>query len=116
MGSIGLACPLEGLLYQRSKVGHSKTLCSWFITSSLQHRYSVLPALSLDSVLHLDVQSRSYTAELFNDFIDGLLNNMNPFPGRNSVIIMDNASIHKSEVLWPMIEARYEYSDHLDNM
>ena len=57
----------------------------------------------------------TYTAELFNDFIDGLLDNMNPFPGRNSVIIMDNASIHKSEVLRPMIEARYEYSEHLDN-
>lgn len=107
--------PVGGITLSEVKSRSFKTLCSWFITSSLQHRYSVLPALSLDGVLHLNVQSRSYTAELFNDFIDGLLDNMNPFPGRNSVIIMDNASIHKSEVLRPMIEARYEYSEHLDN-
>jgi len=30
---------------------------------------------------------------------------MNSFPARNSVIIMDNASIHKSERLREMVEA-----------
>ncbi|PPR02227.1 hypothetical protein CVT24_011455 [Panaeolus cyanescens] len=69
-------------------------------------RYSILPALSLDGVLHLDVINRSYTQELFDGFIDGLLDNMNPFPARNSVIVMDNASIHKSQALREMIEAR----------
>lgn len=42
----------------------------------------------------------------FNGFVEGLLDNMNPFPGRNSVVVMDNASIHKSEELRAMIEAR----------
>lgn len=70
-------------------------------------RYSVLPALSLSGVLHLDVLAGSYNAAAFNNFIDGLLDNMNPFPGPNSVIVMDNASIHKSPELRPMIEQRY---------
>ncbi|KAF8979996.1 hypothetical protein BDQ17DRAFT_1218052, partial [Cyathus striatus] len=64
----------------------------------------VLPALSLDGVLHLDVIPCSWTAALFNGFIDGLLNNMNLFPGKNSVIVMDNASIHKSPNLRPLVE------------
>ena len=66
----------------------------------------MLPALSLDGILHLDVLDRSYTSQLFNEFVDGLLDNMNPFPARNSVLVMDNASIHKSLVLQQMVEAR----------
>ncbi|KDQ06621.1 hypothetical protein BOTBODRAFT_121246 [Botryobasidium botryosum FD-172 SS1] len=70
-------------------------------------RYSMLPALSLDGILHLDIQERSYNAQLFNEFIDGLLDNMNPFLGPNSVVVMDNASIHKSPELRAMFEARF---------
>ncbi|KII84378.1 hypothetical protein PLICRDRAFT_117848, partial [Plicaturopsis crispa FD-325 SS-3] len=62
-------------------------------------KYSILPALSLDGILHLDVQPRSYTSVLYNDFVSGLLDTMNPFPQRNSVVVMDNASIHKSQAL-----------------
>ena len=69
-------------------------------------RYSMLPALSLDGILHLDVLDRSYTSRTFNDFINGLLDNMNQFPFKNSVIVMDNASIHKSDALREMVEAR----------
>jgi len=69
-------------------------------------RYSMLPALSLNGILHLDVREQSYTGASFNAFIDGLLDVMNPFPQKNSVIVMDNASIHKSEELRPMIENR----------
>ncbi|KAJ7247515.1 hypothetical protein C8J57DRAFT_1522911 [Mycena rebaudengoi] len=69
-------------------------------------KYSVLPALLLSGVLHLDVLAGSYKAEDFNSLVDGLLDNMNPFPGLNSVLIMDYASIHKSPQLHPMIEQR----------
>ncbi|KAJ7330559.1 hypothetical protein DFH08DRAFT_615775, partial [Mycena albidolilacea] len=64
----------------------------------------VLPALSLSGVLHLDVLAGSSNATSFKDFIDGLLDNMNLYPGPNSVIVMDNTSIHKSAVLRLMIE------------
>jgi len=70
------------------------------------HRYSILPALSLDGILHIEVLDRGFTSRLFNEFVDGLLDNMNPFPAHNSVLVMDNASIHKSLVLQQMVEAR----------
>ncbi|KAI0350326.1 hypothetical protein OH77DRAFT_1413221, partial [Trametes cingulata] len=66
----------------------------------------ILPALSLSGVLHLDIQERSYNGRLFHEFIDGLLDHMNPFPAPNSVIVMDNASIHHVEGLRECIEAR----------
>jgi len=69
-------------------------------------RYSILPAISLDGLLFLLVLNRPFKAVDFNDFVDGLLDMMNPFPGPNSVIIMDNASIHKSQLLEPMVRAR----------
>jgi hypothetical protein len=59
--------------------------------------------------LHLAVEDHPYTAQEFNSFVDGLLDAMNPFPGPNSVIVMDNASIHKSWELRDMIERRCAY-------
>lgn len=69
-------------------------------------RYSILPALSLDGVLHLDVHQGSWKGATFRSFIDGLLDNMNPFPQRNSVLVMDNASIHHSPELRELVEGR----------
>jgi hypothetical protein len=66
----------------------------------------MLPALSLDGILHLDIQNSSYTAATFYDFIDGLLDNMNPFPQCNSVVVMDNASIHHAAEVQDLIEGR----------
>lgn len=62
--------------------------------------------MSMDGILHLDIQDTSYTQETYNDFVDTLLDVMNPFPQRNSVLVMDNASIHKSIELQDLIEAR----------
>ena len=64
----------------------------------------MLSALLLNGILHIDVLDRSYTSQLFNKFVDCLLDNMNPFPAWNSVLVMDNASIHKSLVLQQMVE------------
>jgi hypothetical protein len=66
----------------------------------------MLPAISLHGVLYLEVCEKSITSDIFYDFIDGLLDHMNPFPQPNSVILMDNASIHKSVELQHLIEAR----------
>ncbi|KAI5981491.1 hypothetical protein EDD15DRAFT_2176091, partial [Pisolithus albus] len=43
----------------------------------------ILPALSLDGVLHLDIRECAYTPATFNEFINNLLDNMNPFPQKN---------------------------------
>ncbi|KAG2067979.1 hypothetical protein BDR04DRAFT_1025887, partial [Suillus decipiens] len=70
----------------------------------------ILPALSLDCILHLDALDHSYTTATFNEFIDSLLDNMNPFPQENTVIVMDNARIHKSPHLKEMVQELTELS------
>ncbi|KAG2063699.1 hypothetical protein BDR04DRAFT_959368, partial [Suillus decipiens] len=55
----------------------------------------VLPALSLSGILLVDIIEGSFTKRRFSQFIDALLDQMNPFPGPNSVVVMDNCSIHK---------------------
>ena len=71
--------------------------------------YSLLPALSLDGILCLDIIEGSFNAPCFSQFIDGLLYLMNPYPGPDSAIIMDNCSIHKDQTIIEMIEEWYLY-------
>ncbi|KAI0737059.1 hypothetical protein BC629DRAFT_1256190, partial [Irpex lacteus] len=65
----------------------------------------VLPAISLDGVLHLDVLTRSWPGHAFLQYVDALLRNMNPFPQKNSVLIMDNASSHHVHGLRELVES-----------
>ncbi|KAG8734719.1 hypothetical protein FRC10_011500, partial [Ceratobasidium sp. 414] len=55
----------------------------------------VVVAMSLDGILHVSSVEGSFTSLLFSDFINGLLETMSPFPGPNSVVMMDNCWIHK---------------------
>ena len=91
--------------------------CSWSSASNLSHdryvfsqnslsSYSILPALSLDGVLTVDIIEGSFTMAKFAWFINGLLGKMNPFPAPNSVIIMDNCCVHKSNTILDMIVKR----------
>ncbi|KAG2061324.1 hypothetical protein BDR06DRAFT_870837, partial [Suillus hirtellus] len=66
----------------------------------------VLPALRLSGILLMDIIEGSFTKRRFSQFIDALLDQMNPFPGPNSVIVMDNCSIHKSVLVQEMILER----------
>jgi len=70
-------------------------------------RYSVLPALLLDGILYVKIVEGSFTYDLFGEFIDGLLDQMNPYPGLNSVIVMDNCCVHKSPHTLERIIDRY---------
>jgi hypothetical protein len=63
--------------------------------------FSILPALSLNGILSMKIVEGSFDTVLFYQFIDELLDNMQPFPARNSVIVMDNCPIHK----FPQIRA-----------
>lgn len=90
-------------------------LCSWpsvhcfllvFIRISWYNSYSLLPALSLDGILHVKIVEGSFTAVRFYEFIEGLLDRMQPFPGKNSVIVMDNARIHKDPAILDLIVGR----------
>ncbi|KDR78496.1 hypothetical protein GALMADRAFT_64164, partial [Galerina marginata CBS 339.88] len=69
-------------------------------------RYSILPALSLDGILAVDIVEGSFNKLLFAKFIDGLLEQMNPYPRDNSVIVMDNCRIHKCPEVLDMIRDR----------
>jgi len=71
-----------------------------------QNRYSLLPALSVDGILHAQVIEGSFTAEWFREFIDGLLLRMQPFPADNSVVVMDNARIHKGPEIADLITSQ----------
>ena len=64
--------------------------------------------LSLDGVIWAKIVEGSFTKPLFHEFIGELLTRMQPFPGNNSVIVMDNARIHKNQEVIDMIEERYD--------
>lgn len=62
-------------------------------------RWSILPAYTVNGFMTWDIRHGSYTAALFEEFIENkVLPMCNPFPGPRSVIIMDNAPIHQSKV------------------
>ncbi len=64
----------------------------------------ILPALSLDRVLHVDVYEHAVTRNNFQSFVEALLDRMHPWPLPNSVIVMDNMAIHKVNSIWEMVE------------
>jgi hypothetical protein len=59
------------------------------------NKYSILPALSLDGILHLKVVENAVTGNIFCQFIEDLLPCMNEWPLPHSVLVVDNAAIHK---------------------
>jgi DDE superfamily endonuclease len=68
----------------------------------------VLPAISfIDGIIHCKIVEGSFCTETFQQFIEGLLKFMEPYPGPNSVIVMDNCQIHKHPDIVEMIESRF---------
>lgn len=61
-------------------------------------RWSILPALTHEGYMAYRIHQGSITAELFEDFLENdILPNCTPYPGPRSIIIMDNATIHRSD-------------------
>ncbi|KAI0782607.1 hypothetical protein C8Q75DRAFT_690989, partial [Abortiporus biennis] len=50
--------------------------------------------LSLDGIIHLEVLDRPFTGDDFAQFIEGVLDQMQPWPLPRSVLVCDNATIH----------------------
>ena len=69
-------------------------------------KYSMLLALSLDGILHLEVVENAVTGADFCWFVEGLLLQMNEFPLPNLVLVIDNVSIHKVDGIWELVEDR----------
>ncbi len=80
-----------------------------FYESMSMARYSILLAILLNGILHVSILKGSFDSESFCEFINVLLMQINPFPGPNSVIIMDNYRIHKSLFILDMIEQNYDH-------
>lgn len=62
--------------------------------------------MSIDGIIALETVKGSFTAQIFREFIEQLLTEMNPYPGKNSVIVMDNCRIHKDPETLRMITDR----------
>ncbi|KIK14598.1 hypothetical protein PISMIDRAFT_116735, partial [Pisolithus microcarpus 441] len=115
---IGIYEPEQLVFVDESSVDHRTTYCgqAWSIRGTrakckafFAHGrcYSVLPALSLiDGILHCNIIEGSFCTETFTHFIEGLLDNMQPYPAPNSVIVMDNCKIHKHPEIQNLIQAR----------
>ncbi|KAF8481941.1 hypothetical protein DFH94DRAFT_600994, partial [Russula ochroleuca] len=64
----------------------------------------VLPAMSLDGIIHLDVFENAITSDNFRSFVQGLLTHMNKWPLPNSVLVIDDTSIHKAARIQELVE------------
>ena len=63
-------------------------------------KWSILLAYTIDGYISTVLFQGSINIERFEDFIiDFVLPRCTPFPGRNSVLVMDNCSIHYSDVI-----------------
>jgi hypothetical protein len=54
----------------------------------------MLPALSLEGILYIQIVHGSFNSTTFTIFLEGLPQCMNPYPGPKSVLAMDNCMIH----------------------
>ena len=64
-----------------------------------RERVSVLPAYTIDGYIAARTFTGTCTGDIFEEFIiEQVLPICTPYPGPRSVIIMDNASIHHSQV------------------
>ncbi|TMC15097.1 MAG: hypothetical protein E6J34_22940 [Chloroflexi bacterium] len=62
-------------------------------------RWSILPAYGCGGMLNWDIIQGSFTTELFVQFIENkVLPMCTPYPGSRSIIVLDNAPIHKDKV------------------
>jgi transposase len=62
-------------------------------------RVSVLPAYTLDGYIESITFLGTCTGDIFEDFIvDTVLPHMNQYPAEKSILVMDNASIHHSNI------------------
>ena len=60
-------------------------------------KWSLLPAYMIDGYLDPLVYQGNITAEIFEDWMENrVLPQCNPWPGKNSIIIIDNYGIYRS--------------------
>ncbi|KAF9034762.1 hypothetical protein BJ165DRAFT_1356135, partial [Panaeolus papilionaceus] len=57
--------------------------------------YSILPALTTDGIIALEIVEGSITKDCFLTFLqEQIAPQLNPYPGKHSVVLLDNCAIH----------------------
>jgi hypothetical protein len=70
------------------------------VSGQRSRNFSLLPALTIDGYMACNLYKGAVDAERFENFIrDNVLPFCTPYPGPRSIIVIDNASIHRGEVL-----------------
>ncbi|SPJ84210.1 uncharacterized protein FTOL_10727 [Fusarium torulosum] len=67
-----------------------------------ESRYQILPAYTQEGILHYDIFPGNTDSAKFEEFIEQLLYHCGKWPEPNSVLVMDNASLHRSPVIGQM--------------
>ncbi|KIJ28526.1 hypothetical protein M422DRAFT_189666, partial [Sphaerobolus stellatus SS14] len=60
--------------------------------------------LSLNGIVYAQIVPGSFNGETFKNFLKGLLACMNPYPGPQSVLVMDNCAIHHVDGIQDMCD------------
>ena len=84
-------------------------MCSYEITSK---RQAYIGALTLNGILWYRFIDGTTNGDIFQDFVEiELLPQLLPFNGvnDNSVVVMDNASIHHSQAIFDLVSSVREY-------
>jgi hypothetical protein len=71
-----------------------------------ENRYSLLPALTINGLIYSHVKVGGYNGEEFKQWLESLLEIMNPYPAPHSVLILDNCRIHHVPGIEEMCEER----------
>lgn len=70
-------------------------------------RWTVLPALWEEGVLHVDIKPGGYNGDEFMGFVEDLLEHMLPYPNERSVLFWDNCPIHHVDGIQEMCDTAY---------
>ena len=92
-------------MFKYSPIGTRAYSCSLLLKGK---RFSAISMMSINGMLDVYVTPNSVNAEIFEDFIDqSLLKHVMLFNGRNpnSVVILDNASIHHANGVVQMLQS-----------
>ncbi|KIK76756.1 hypothetical protein PAXRUDRAFT_75060, partial [Paxillus rubicundulus Ve08.2h10] len=64
------------------------------LTTFRMNGYSLLPAIMTNGIIYSHIKVGSYNGDQFIEYLQGLLNVMNPYLQPHSVLVMDNCRIH----------------------
>jgi hypothetical protein len=66
----------------------------------------MLPAITVNGIIYSHVKVGGYDGAQFIEYLEGLMQVMNPYPAPNSVLVMDNCKIHHVEGVKELCDQR----------